>query len=101
MVFQVTGVFHFIVKLFFFIVHKIKALNYFDSLTRKTKADIFTMRTKLNSKQRQRMRNKREHNAEIEEASENDEELSECQVCYTQLTSKNKVDLLCEHNIYF
>ena len=58
------------------------------------------MRTKLNYKQRQRLREKREHDAEIREALEDGEDVPECQICYQQLTSKNKVELSCEHNFY-
>ena len=58
------------------------------------------MRTKLNYTQRQRLREKREHDAEIREALEDGEDVPECQICYQQLTSKNKVELSCEHNFY-
>ena len=58
------------------------------------------MRTKLNSKQRLRLKQKREHNEKIREALDNDEELPECEICYTLLTSQNKIDLSCEHNFY-
>ena len=43
------------------------------------------MRTKPNYKQRLRLRETREHNAEIKEALENEEELPECQICCTLL----------------
>jgi hypothetical protein len=51
------------------------------------------MRTKLNSKQRLRLKQKREHNEEIREVFDNGEIIPACQICYTKLTSKNKIDL--------
>ena len=56
------------------------------------------MRTMLNQKRRLRVKQKRNHDAEIREALDNGEELAECQICYTLLTSKNRVALSCEHN---
>jgi hypothetical protein len=41
------------------------------------------MRTKLNSKQRLRMKQQREHDSEIRKDLENSEALPECQICYT------------------
>ena len=58
------------------------------------------MRTKLNQKQRKQSKQKRNHNAEIREIIENGDEVPECGICFTQLSSVNKVDLSCEHNNY-
>ena len=55
------------------------------------------MRTKMNSRQRRTFSEKRNHDAEIREALNNDE-LPECQICYTPLTSKTNAKLPCEHD---